>query len=90
MILRFSWWNMRNGYVDHYVICPLYSREESDVIRKIHCAGHKKGVYVQMYFKKRELKREHKRNFCKKDYRKCPLYQGVLDYLKEKGDEQIP
>jgi hypothetical protein len=78
---------MRTGYVDHYVVCPLYSREESNLIRKIHCEGYKKGVYVQLYFRKSKLKLAHKSNYCKSDYKKCPLYQAVLDYQKEKDNE---
>lgn len=78
---------MRNGYVDQYVVCPLYSREESNLIRKIHCEGYKKGVYVQLYFRKSKLKSIHKTNYCKKNYNKCPLYQAVLGYQKEKDNE---
>ncbi len=78
---------MRNGYVDHYVLCPLYSREESNVIRKIHCEGYKKGIYVQLYFRKTKLKIAHKSTYCKNDYQKCPLYQSVIGYKKESKDE---
>lgn len=78
---------MRTGYVDHYVKCPLYSREESDKVRKIHCEGYKKGVYVQLYFRKTKLKFNHKKEFCKSDYKKCPLYQSVVGYQDEKGKD---
>ena len=79
---------MRNGYVDNYVVCPLYSREESNEHRKIHCAGHKKGVYMQIYFRRKELKREHKNKFCKNinEYKKCPLYSGVIKCMEENDE----
>ena len=68
---------MRTGYVDNYVVCPLYSREESNEIRKIHCEGYKNGVYVQLYFRDKNLKQLHKNHYCKNmsAYEKCPLYQ---------------
>ena len=81
---------MRTGYVDHYVRCPLYSKEETDKVRKIHCEGYKKGVYVQLYFRRKKTKLAHKTNYCKSDYQKCPLYQSVISYQKEKENEQIP
>ena len=56
---------MRKGYIDPYVICPLYSHEESNVVRKIYCEGYKKGVYVRLFFKTKGLKKAHKTNFCK-------------------------
>ena len=78
---------MRTGYVDRNVLCPLYSREESNEHRKIHCAGYKNGVYMQLYFRKTKLKFNHKKDFCKNDYKKCPLYQSVISYQKEKDNE---
>lgn len=81
---------MRNGYVDPYVVCPLYSREESNEVRKIYCEGYKDGVYVHLYFRKKGLKKAHKTNYCKNAnaYHKCPLYQGISEYQKENDDEK--
>ena len=80
---------MRNGYIDPYVICPLYSREESNEARKIHCEGYKKGVYVQLYFRSKGLKKAHKTNFCKnQDYKACPLYQANSRYHKENDKDE--
>lgn len=79
---------MRKGYIDPYVVCPLYSHEESSEVRKIYCEGYKKGVYAHLYFKTKGLKKAHKTNFCKnQNYHKCPLYQGNSGYRKENDDD---
>lgn len=79
---------MRNGYVDAFVVCPLYIREESNEIRKIHCEGYHKGVYMQMYFRKKEQKRVHKKKYCKslEGHKECPVFKGV-NACKECCDE---
>ena len=78
---------MKNGYVDPYVICPMYKKESSNEERKIYCSGHKKGVYVHIYFKKTASKKFHKKTYCKSDYKKCPLYKSVLEFYKENDDD---
>ena len=79
---------MDKRYIDPYVVCPYYSCEESSVARKIHCAGYKKGVYVHLYFKTKELKKVHVKCFCKNqnNYQKCPIYHCNSEY-KEEGNE---
>jgi hypothetical protein len=80
---------MHTRYVDPYVVCPFYSYDEVSTVRKIHCEGYKKGVYVQMFFKTKGLKKKHKKCFCNNQdgYQKCPLYRGSLEYYKENDDE---
>lgn len=80
---------MNTRYVDPYVVCPYYSYEEASTVRKIHCEGYQKGVYVHLYFKTKKLKNAHKKGFCKNQnaYHRCPLYRGNLEYHKENNDE---
>ena len=76
---------MKSRYVDPYVVCPFYAYEEASTSRKIHCEGYTKGVHNQLYFKTKDLKKTHKKMFCKNAdaYQKCPLYQGNSKYNKE-------
>lgn len=80
---------MRKGYLDPYVICPLYTHEESSAVRKIYCEGYKKGIYVHLYFKTKGLKNAHKKSFCKssESYQNCPLYKAALEYREDNRNE---
>ena len=79
---------MKKFYMDPYVVCPFYSREESSVTRKIHCKGYEKGVYFHICFGTKELKKLHHKNYCKNKsaYYKCPLYIGITKQHQEDGD----
>jgi hypothetical protein len=81
--------HMKSRYVDPHVVCPFYSYEESSVTRKIHCEGYRKGVYMQLYFEKKDLKKIHKKRFCidANNYQKCPLYQGNIMRYREDNDD---
>ena len=73
-------------YTDKNIVCPFYTREEpSNVARKIHCEGYKKGNHIHMCFDTIELKKAHKNDFCKnsKGYTKCPLYPVILKRYEE-------
>ena len=80
---------MNKRYIDPYVVCPFYAYDEVSTVRKIHCEGYKKGVYVHLYFKTKGLKKDHKRNFCNNQeaYKKCPLYQGNSNHYKEDDND---
>lgn len=80
---------MNTRYTDPYVICPFYSYEESSTVRKIHCEGYKKGVYLHLYFKTKELKNAHKKSFCKssESYQNCPLCKANLEYRGDKDND---
>lgn len=75
-------------YIDKYVVCPFYSREESSVTRKIHCEGHMEGTHIHLCFDTKELKKIHKKKHCKNvvGYKKCPLYPVILKKHRE-GDD---
>ena len=79
---------MNSRYIDPYVVCPYYSLDESGKVKKLHCKGYKDGVFMQMIFKTKEAKKDHKKCFCNniKNYENCPLYRGNT----ECQDEQIP
>ena len=83
---------MNSRYIDPYVVCPFYSYDETTTVNKIHCQGYKEGVFVQVFFKKREVKKEHKKCYCNntEGYQNCPLYKGNLQHYEECQDEQIP
>ena len=78
---------MKSRYVDPYIVCPFYAYEESSTTRKLHCEGYRKGVHTQLYFASKELKKAHKKRFCKKDYQNCPLYQGNSNHYREDDNE---
>ena len=80
---------MNTRYVDPNVVCPYYSYDETSTVRKIHCEGYKKGVYVHLFFQTKGMKKHHKKCFCNNQdaYQKCPLYRGNLEYLEENNDE---
>ena len=80
------------GYIDPYVVCPFYKREEANKIRKIHCEGFCEGIHIHIYFDNKEHKKAHKKNMCKsKDgYKECPIYKAVEYHLREVEYEQIP
>jgi hypothetical protein len=67
---------MKKSYIDRYIACPYYSREESNVARKIHCEGHTEGTHLHICFDRKELKKQHKKDYCKNEngFKKCPLY----------------
>jgi hypothetical protein len=76
---------MKKTYIDQYVLCPFYSREESIVTRKIHCQGFKEGTHIHICFDKKDLKKAHKLKHCKDGigYRKCPLYSVIAKQYQE-------
>jgi hypothetical protein len=80
---------MKNTYIDKYITCPFYSREESSVTRKIHCEGYMEGTHFHICFDSKDLKKLHKKKFCKndKDYLKCPLYLVIAKRYKEDGSK---
>ena len=77
---------MKSFYVDQYVACPFYSREESSVSRKIHCEGYQDGTHIHMCFDSKDLKRQHKKEFCKNRYQSCPIYPIIEKKYKEDSD----
>ena len=76
-------------YRDQSVACPFYSREESLVIRKIHCEGYAVGNHIHVCFDSKELIKAHKNKFCKKasGHKKCPLYQIIAKKYQEEKNE---
>lgn len=78
---------MKSSYIDKYIVCPFYSREEGSVTRKIHCEGFKEGTHLHICFDTKKLKKLHKKDFCKNEngFQKCPLYP-VIDNKYEDGD----
>ena len=81
---------MKSSYIDQYVVCPFYSREESCITRKIHCEGYKKGTHIHLCFDNKELKKLHKKKFCKDErgYQKCPLYPAIAKQHREDEDDE--
>ena len=81
---------MKSSYIDQYVVCPFYSREESSITRKIHCEGFKKGTHIHLCFDNKDLKKAHKKKFCKdeKGYLKCPLYPVIIKQHREDGNDE--
>lgn len=76
--------NMKStGYADPRVVCPFYKREESNKIRKIHCEGFCEGVHIHIYFDNKEVKKDHKKNMCKSNYKECPIYKAVDYSIRE-------
>ena len=72
-------------YTDKNIVCPFYTREEpSNVARKIHCEGYKKGNHIHMCFDTIELKKAHKNDFCKQTEQKAEnqnkCYCGCNDF----------
>ena len=76
---------MNKYYKDQGVACPFYSREEPDVIRKIHCEGYSTGNHIHMCFDTKELIKAHKQKYCKNasGHRKCPLYPIIAHKYQE-------
>ena len=79
---------MKSFYIDKYIRCPFYSREESSVARKIHCEGYCDGTHFHICFDSKELKKLHKRTVCKNEngFKKCPLYPIIEKKYKEDSD----
>lgn len=79
---------MKSFYIDKYIECPFYSREESSVSRKIHCEGYKDGTHFHICFDSKELKKQHKKDFCKNEngYKKCPIYPVIKHKYVEGRD----
>ena len=77
-------------YKDVNVVCPFYSREESDKSRKIHCEGYMDGTHLHIHFDTKELKKLHKKKYCKSitGYKSCPLYPAIAKKHKEGENER--
>lgn len=71
-------------YKDMYVVCPFYSREDTEIERKLHCEGYCAGNHIHMCFDNKELIKEHKKRYCKnvKGYHKCPIYPAIVRKYK--------
>lgn len=76
---------MKKTYIDKYVACPYYSREESYVTKKIHCEGCVEGTRLHLCFDLKELKKSYKKNFCKNKngFKNCPLYSIIAKKYRE-------
>ena len=73
-------------WIDRYVLCPFYSREEGSVSRKIHCEGYAKGNHIHLCFDSKDAIKAHKKKYCKNDggYKKCPIFPVIFKkYLEE-------
>lgn len=81
---------MKSSYIDQYVVCPFYSREESSIARKIHCEGYKRGTHIHLCFDSKVLKKSHKKEYCKNEgaYHKCPLYPIIAKQYREGKDDE--
>ena len=73
-------------YNDKKVLCPFYILEDRFRLR---CEGYCEGTWIQLRFRDSDIKKEHKRKYCKdiNGYKQCPLhpvimvqYGGVTDY----------
>ena len=77
---------MKKTYMDRYIACPYYTREESNVAKKIHCEGCTEGTHLHICFDRKDLKKLHKKNLCKNEngFMKCPLYSIIAKKYREK------
>jgi len=62
--------------------CPLYKRETSNMIC---CSGISKENFLHLAFSNKSNKVEHKKSYCERRYRMCPLYQMLIAQEEREG-----
>lgn len=67
---------MPTSLTDRYVECPFY--KYNDGKKCITCEGFKKTCVVRTIFVTNASMEVHRKAYCCKDYKKCPLYAMLM------------
>lgn len=63
---------MSSKYVSDAAVCPFYSHEATDAV---WCQGLYEDTAMKLFFKQGERASEHKYDFCRGNWKGCPVAQ---------------